>query len=194
MIKYIVLIILFLVGGLLFLNKDRILSQYSNYNQANTSAAYIANPSKNIPVYSDKKSVQIIATSTTQVIATSTTLYKLSALRLLGAANRPKGDDNGPIIRTSFTGKGTVTGAGKYNKGVRATLTAVPDKNSKVIWSNMCSGSNNTCNILMNSDKEVHYAFVPKGNGIRDIFKKCTLVPFYNPITKTTEVTMSCNW
>ena len=114
---------------------------------------------------------------------TPETTYTLKTERLVG-------DKNGV-----YRGSGSINPTGgKYKAGTVAILTANPGKDSKIIWSAEGCANDNVCKVKMDQDKTVAYAFVPKGNKLRDVFKTCRIIPFYDPTTKVYRFEMSCSW
>ncbi|UII31811.1 carbohydrate-binding protein [Fulvivirga ulvae] len=95
----------------------------------------------------------------------------LGAIEYGGSTPPPSGDTY--TLTTSVSGSGSVSGAGTYDEGTTATVTATPAQGwSFSNWTGDASGSNTTVSIVMNSDKSVTAVFTqnvppPTGDGDR---------------------------
>lgn len=160
--KYIIIVIIVLLGGLLFINRDRFLSMSADGNTAAVVNASIPKCgeggsyiNKEGYCYCPQRKSVISYYSVCSLGNATTTpkTYELKTQRLVG--------DKYGVYR----GSGTVTPkGGKYSEGSTAVLTATPDKDSKVVWSAEGCNTKNICKIKMDQDKEIAYAFLPKGS------------------------------
>lgn len=95
----------------------------------------------------------------------------LGAVEYGGTTQPPSGDTY--TLTTNVSGSGTVSGAGTYDEGTIATVSATAAQGwSFSNWTGDASGSNSTVSILMNSNKSVTAVFTqdvppPTGDGDR---------------------------
>jgi len=76
-------------------------------------------------------------------------------------------------INETGTGSGTVLGAGIYNFGATATLTATPDSSSNFTsWGGNCSGTSSSTSLTMDSAKSCLATFTAKIVGCMDSHAK----------------------
>lgn len=163
--KYIIVVIIILIGGVFYINRNKTLTGYADDNFA---AAVKSKISKKVE---DKKNASSTVNRVDRVEVRDATgsgsgevMYKLTTRKVISKVKTVGINEDGETVPEykTYNGKGSIDpSSGNYAKGTKVVITASPVSKNKVYWISGCKASGNTCTVTMDSDKTVDYSFVP---------------------------------
>lgn len=163
--KYIIIVILILIGGVFYINRNKTLTSYVDNNFAAAVKSKITKKNE------DKKNIDSTVNRVNKVESKDVSgsgsgevMYKLTTRKVISKVKTVTINEDGETVPEYkiYNGKGTINpSGGNYAKGTKVVITASPVSKNKVYWISGCKASGNTCTVTMDSNKIVDYSFVP---------------------------------